>query len=61
MKAISATSKAVPAASAPNRRVAAGDLAQGRADSSEMAEVTVMTVWRELQKSQKTNPPNRHA
>jgi hypothetical protein len=29
--------------------------------SSEMADVTVMAVCRELQKSQKTNPPNKHA
>ena len=29
--------------------------------SSEIAEVTVTAVWRELQNSQKTSPPNRHA
>jgi hypothetical protein len=29
--------------------------------SSEMAEVTVMAVCRELQNSQKNKPPNKHA
>ena len=29
--------------------------------SSEIAEVTVIAVWRELQNSQKTRPENRHA
>ena len=29
--------------------------------SSEIADVTVSAVWRELQNSQKTSPPNRHA
>ena len=28
---------------------------------SDSADVTVMTVWRELQNSQKTRPENRHA
>ena len=62
MKAMSATSKAVPAASAPKRVVSPPAMSPSDAPtSSEMAEVTVMAVCRELQNSQKTSPPNRHA
>ena len=62
MNAISATSKAVPAASALNRLVSPPAISPNDAPtSSEMAEVTVMAVCRELQKSQKTSPPNRQA
>ena len=62
MKATSDTSSAVPAASAPNRLVSPPAISPSDAPiSSEMAEVTVMAVWRELQNSQKTSPPNRHA
>ena len=62
MKAMSATSKAVPAASALNRLVSPPAIPPNDAPTSrEMAEVTVMAVWRELQKSQKTRPPNKHA
>jgi len=60
--AISATSNAVPAASAPNRVVLPPAISPSDAPTSrEMAEVTVMDVWRELQKNQKTSPPNRQA
>src|ERR1700740_1684819 len=62
MMAMSATSKAVPAASALNRVVSPPVISPRDAPtSSEMAEVTVMTVWRELQNSQNTSPPNKHA
>ena len=62
MNAMSATSRAVPAASAPNRVVSPPAISPSDAPtSSEMAEVTVMAVCRELQNSQKTSPPNRHA
>ena len=51
MKAMSATSKAVPAASALNRVVSPPAIPPNDAPtSSEMAEVTVMAVCRELQK-----------
>ena len=60
--AMSATSKAVPAASAPNRVVSPPAISPSDAPTSrEMAEVTVMAVCRELQNSQKTSPPNRQA
>ena len=62
MKAMSATSKAVPAANALNRVVSPPAISPNDAPtSSEMAEVTVMAVCRELQNSQKTSPPNRQA
>jgi hypothetical protein len=62
MKAMSATSTAVPAANALNRVVSPPEIPPNEAPtSSEMADVTVMTVCRELQNSQKTSPPNRHA
>ena len=61
-KAMSATSTAVPAASALNRVVSPPAIPPNEAPtSSEMADVTVMAVCRELQKSQKTSPPNKHA
>ena len=62
MNAINATSNAVPAASAPNRDVSPPLISPSDAPmSSEMAEVTVTAVCRELQKSQKTSPPNKQA
>ena len=62
MNAMSATSTAVPAASALNRVVSPPAIPPNEAPmSSEMADVTVMAVCRELQNSQKTSPPNRHA
>src|SRR6516225_7925690 len=57
-----ATNSAVQVARAPNR--AESPFARSpREDptNSEMAEVTVITVWRELQKSQKMSPEKRHA
>ncbi len=55
-------SNAVADASATNRVVSPPAMSPSDAPtSSEMAEVTVMVVWRELQNSQKTSPPNRHA
>ncbi len=60
--AMSATSKAVPAARALNRLVSPPAISPNDAPTSrEMAEVTVTTVCRELQKSQKTSPPNKQA
>src|SRR5436190_21350510 len=62
MKAMSATSTAVPAASALNRLVSPPALPLTDAPTRrEMAEVTGMTVCRELQNSQKTSPPNKQA
>src|SRR5579862_2626952 len=62
MKAMSATSNAVPAASAPKRVVLPPAISPSEAPTSkDMADVTVTTVCRELQNNQKTNPPNRHA
>ena len=62
MKAMTATSMAVADASATNRVVSPPAMSPSDAPtSSEMAEVTVMVVWRELQNSQKTSPPNKHA
>ena len=62
MKAMSATSKAVPAASALNRVVSPPAISPSEAPTSrDIAEVTVMAVCRELQNSQKTSPPNKHA
>ncbi len=60
--AMSATSKAVAAASAPNRFTSPPAIPPSDEPMSrEMAEVTVMVVCRELQNSQKTSPPNKHA
>src|ERR1700760_619825 len=60
--AIVAVSRAVQAASAPKR---AGSppvmLPSDEPMSSEIAEVTLIDVCLELQKSQNTSPPNRHA
>ncbi len=62
IKAMSATSTAVPAANALNRLVSPPAIPPNDAPmSSEMADVTVIVVCRELQNSQKTSPPNRHA
>ena len=62
MNAMSATSNAVPAASALNRVVSPPAIPPSDAPTSrEMADVTVIAVCRELQNSQKTNPPNKHA
>src|SRR5205085_10590783 len=62
IKAMSPTSNAVAAASAPNRVVSPPAISPNEAPtSSEMAEVTVMAVCRELQNNQKTSPPKRHA
>ena len=53
---------AVAAASALNRVVSPPAISPSDAPtSSDMAEVTVMDVYRELQNSQKTRPENRHA
>ena len=60
LKAISATSKAVPAASGLNRVVSPPAISPSDAPTSrDMAEVTVMDVYRELQNNQKTRPPTR--
>lgn len=62
MSAMSATSRAVPAARAPNRVVSPPATSPSDAPtSSEMAEVTVIDVCRELQKSQNTSPEKRQA
>ena len=61
-KAMPATSSAVAAASAPNRASSPPAISPSVAPmSSEMAEVTVITVCLELQSSQKTRPPKRQA
>jgi len=60
--ASAATSSAVAADSAANRAVSPP--ARSPIDvptRSEIADVTVMAVWRELQKSQNTSPENRQA
>ena len=57
-----ATSSAAPIASAAKR--AASPPASSPIEvptSSEIADVAVMAVWRELQNAQKTRPPNRQA
>ena len=60
MNAMSATSTAVPAASALNRVVSPPAIPPNEAPmSSEIADVTVIAVCRELQNSQKTSPPNK--
>src|ERR1700739_2729496 len=62
MTAISATSKAVPAARALKRGVSPPAISPSEAPTSkDMADVTVTTVCRELQNSQKTSPPKQHA
>src|SRR5439155_26053179 len=62
VKAMHATSTAVPAARALNRLVSPPAIPPNEAPvSSEIADVTVMVVCRELQNSQKTSPPNKHA
>ena len=62
MKAISATSKAVTAASALYLLTSPSAMPPNEAPTSrEMAEVTVMVVCRELQNNQNTSPPNKQA
>ena len=62
IKAITATTSAVAAASAPKRVVSPFAMSPRLAPMSiEIADVTVMAVWRELQKSHQTTPPKRHA
>src|SRR5258708_24812266 len=62
MKAMSAASRAVAAASALNRVVSPPAISPKDAPTRrDMAEVTVIAVCRELQNSQKTRPPNKHA
>src|SRR6266403_4795992 len=62
MNAISATSTAVPAASALNREVSPLAIpARDEPINSEMAEVTEIAVCWELQNSQNTSPENRQA
>src|SRR4030095_4854224 len=62
MNAINATSKAVPAASAPKRVGSPPAVSPSDAPvSNEIADVTVTTVCLELQNNQKTSPPNKHA
>ena len=62
MMAMSPTRMAVPAASAVNRVGSPPEMVPSvEPINSEMAEVTVMVVCRELQNSQKTSPPNMHA
>ena len=52
----------MPAASALNRVVSPPAIPPSEAPmSSEIADVTVIDVCRELQNSQKTSPPNKHA
>ena len=60
--AMTATSNAVPAASAPKRVMSPPVISPNDAPtSSEITDVTVTAVWRELQKSQKTSPEKRQA
>jgi len=60
--AMSPTRMAVPAASAANRVGSPPEIVpRVEPISSEIAEVTVMVVCRELQNSQKTSPLNMHA
>ena len=62
INAMAATRTAVAAASAPKRATAPPAISAKEAPTnSEMADVTVMAVCRELQKSQKTSPENRQA
>ena len=61
-KAIAATVNAVHAASAPKRLASPPAMAPSDEPiKSEIADVTVMAVCRELQNSQKTSPGNKHA
>ena len=60
--AIAATSSAVPAASAPKRVGSPPAIVPSEAPTStEIADVTVIVVWRELQNNQNTSPEKRHA
>ena len=62
INAMSATSNAVAAANPANREASPLAIPEREEPiSTEMADVTVMTVCRELQNSQKTKPPNKHA
>jgi hypothetical protein len=62
MRAIADTMSAVQVASTQNLVGSPPASSPSEAPtSSEIAEVTVITVWRELQNSQKTRPGNRHA
>ena len=62
ISAMIATRTAVPAASALKRVTSPPAISANEAPTnSEMADVTVMAVCRELQKSQKTKPENRQA
>ena len=62
MKAMAATIKAVHAANALNLEMSPPAIAPSdEPTSKEIAEVTEMEVWRELQKIQKTSPENKHA
>src|SRR4051794_7728633 len=58
---MAATSRAVVAASAACRTGSAPAISASEAPtSSEIADVTVTAVWRELQNTQNASPPNRH-
>ena len=62
MKAMKATSRAVAAARDWKREVSPPAISPSDAPtSSEIADVTVIAVWRELQNSQKTRPEKRQA
>ena len=62
MNASAAAINAVQAANAAKRLVSPpASSPRDEPTRSEMADVTVMAVCRELQKIQKTNPENRHA
>jgi hypothetical protein len=62
ISAMTATRTAVPAASPLKRVTSPPAISANEAPTSnEIAEVTVMAVCRELQKSQKTKPENRQA
>jgi hypothetical protein len=59
---IRATRSAVQAAKPAKREVSPpARSASDEPTSSEIADVTVIEVWRELQNSQKTSPENMHA
>ena len=59
---MTATSTAVPAASAPKRPGSPAAISPSEAPTRrEIAEVTEIAVWRELQNSQNTSPENRQA
>jgi hypothetical protein len=62
MKAMSETSSAVPAASAPKRIVLPPVISLSDVPrTSEMADVTERAVYRDPQKIQKTRLPNKQA